>query len=164
MVVKSGMQDLYAVIRAEQAPNPNSRVTLVDEKDALGMQKINLDWQFMDIDKRTVSVLMQTLDSEMKRLGLGHLELAPWLKDDSAPWETDELISNHAIAGYHHMGTTRMSSDPRTGVVDEHCKIHGVDNIYVAGSSVFPTSSWANPTLTILALCLKLADHLKKNC
>ncbi len=163
MVVKSGMQDLYAVIRAEQAPNPDSRVTLVDEKDALGMQKINLDWRFMEIDKRTVSVLMRTLDKEMKRLDLGHLELAPWLEDDSIPWETDELISNHAIAGYHHMGTTRMSSDPRTGVVDEHCRIHGVRNIYVAGSSVFPTSSWANPTLTILALCLKLADHLKKN-
>ena len=161
MVVKAGVQDLYAVIRAEQAPNPDSRVTLTQNRDALGQQEINLDWRFMEIDKRSVKVLMQTLDNELRRLDIGHVEHAPWLEDDSVTWETDELISNHAIAGYHHLGTTRMSEDPKSGVVNEHCQVHNVNNLYIAGSSVFPTSSWANPTLTILALCLKLGDHLE---
>lgn len=161
MVVKSGLQDLYAVIRAEQSPNPDSRVKLSDSKDALGMQQVELDWQFQEIDKRSVKVLMQALDEELKRTKLGRLELAPWLDDDSKLWETDPLISSHAIAGFHHMGTTRMSDKPTSGVVNEHCQVFDVDNLYVAGSSVFPTSGWANPTLTILALSLKLADHLK---
>jgi choline dehydrogenase-like flavoprotein len=63
--------------------------------------------------------------------------------------------------GSHHIGTTRMSSDPTQGVVDPHCRVHGVDNLYISSSSVFPTSSYANPTLTILAFALRLADHIK---
>jgi choline dehydrogenase-like flavoprotein len=64
--------------------------------------------------------------------------------------------------GWHHMGTTRMSDDPKRGVVDRHCRVHGMENLYVAGSSVFPTSGSANPTLTLVALTLRLADHLKE--
>ncbi len=80
--------------------------------------------------------------------------------DASAPWETDPLIGNHPIGGFHHMGTTRMADDRRAGVVNANCRVHGVENLFVAGSSVFPTSGWANPTLTILALALRLGDHL----
>ena len=63
----------------------------------------------------------------------------------------------------HHMGTTRMSDSPTTGVVDRDCKVHGIGNLYIASSSVYPTSSWVNPTLTIVALTLRLADHIKQN-
>jgi len=152
---------LYAVIRAEQAPNPDSRITLNNERDALGIPRIALDWQISDIDKHSIKRLMFALDNELQRLGLGTVEPAAWLDDDSKCWETDPLVSNHAIGGYHHMGTTRMAMTSKRGVVDENCRVHGVENLYVAGSSVFPTGGWANPTLTILALAIRLADRIK---
>ena len=159
--VKTSGDGLYTVIRAEQAPNPDSRITLTSERDALGVPRIALDWRFSEIDKHTVRVLMSALDKEVQRLGLGHVELSPWLAEDGSPWKIDPLISNHPIGGFHHMGTTRMAASPSEGVVDADCRVHGHGNFYIAGSSVFPTSGWANPTLTILALTLKLADHLK---
>jgi len=70
------------------------------------------------------------------------------------------LVSAHPIGGYHHMGTTRMASDPRRGVTDAEARVHGIGNLWVAGSSLFPTSGWANPTLTIVALALRTADHV----
>jgi choline dehydrogenase-like flavoprotein len=107
---------------------------------------------------RTVA---RALGARLERAGVGRVEPEAWLAEDGPPWLTDPLIGNHAIGGFHHMGTTRMASDPSAGVVDAHCRVHGVANLYVAGSSVFPTSGWANPTLTILALALRLADHLE---
>jgi choline dehydrogenase-like flavoprotein len=64
--------------------------------------------------------------------------------------------------GGHHMGTTRMGADPKTSVVDKDCRTHQVTNLYIAGSSVFPTAGDSNPTLTIVALAHRLADTLKK--
>jgi choline dehydrogenase-like flavoprotein len=72
------------------------------------------------------------------------------------------LVSAHPIGGYHHMGTTRMAEDPRRGVTDARTRVHGIGNLYVAGSSLFPTSGWANPTLTIVALALRTADEVSK--
>ena len=72
----------------------------------------------------------------------------------------DPTVGNHPVVGYHHMGTTRMSAAPANGVVNADCRVHGYQNLFVAGSSVFSTSGWANPTLTIVALSLRLADHL----
>ena len=152
--------NLYVVVRAEQAPNPDSRIRLSRERDAMGMPRIELDWRFSEIDKRTVSVLMDTFDRELRRCGLGKLERSAWLADDGPEWETDPLISNHPIGGYHHIGTTRMSSSPRQGVVDDNCRVHGMSNLYVAGSSVFPTGGWANPTLTIIAMALRLGGEI----
>ena len=94
---------------------------------------------------------------------MGRIEISPWLEDDSIPWEVDPLISNHPIGGYHCMGTTRMSTSPRSGVVDQDCRVHALGNLNIAENSVFPTSGWANPTLTILALTLRLGDHLTKS-
>lgn len=152
--------NVYVVVRAEQAPNPDSRVYLSQRRDALGMPKLELDWRFSPIDKQTVVHLMSVFDTELRRCSLGHVENSPWLADDGPLWETDPLISNHPIGGYHHIGTTRMAADQRRGVVDENCRVHGLANLYVAGSSVFPTGGWANPTLTILALSLRLADRI----
>lgn len=152
--------DLTAIIRAEQAPNPDSRVKLAQERDALGMPLAELDWRFCDLDKHSVKVVMQEFAAQLDHMGIGRFDPAPWLDDAATLWTTDPLISAHAKGGYHHMGTTRMSGSPRTGVVDADCRVHGVSNLYVAGSSVFATSGWANPTLGIMALSLKLADHL----
>lgn len=158
--VKRGRYGVFTVVRAEQSPNPESRVRLTRERDALGMPKLRLQWRFQEIDKYTVARTMLSLDSELQRLGLGRAIPEPWLSDPSVEWKTDPLISNHPIGGYHHMGTTRMASTPAKGVVDTNANVFGIDNLYVAGSSVFATSGWANPTLTILALSMRLADHL----
>ncbi|NKF21967.1 FAD-dependent oxidoreductase [Solimonas marina] len=159
-LVQFGGRGLYLSVRAEQAPNPDSRVTLGDECDALGMPKLQLNWRLSEIDKRTVRTLALAVDAGLRRRDLGHVEPAAWLDDPQLPWEIDPLIGQHPIGGYHHIGTTRMAASARRGVVDADCRIHGIDNLFVAGSSVFPTSGWANPTLTIVALALRLADHL----
>ena len=151
---------LYAIVRAEQAPNPSSRVILLEERDAVGMRLPALDWQFLPIDKHSVLVLMQTLDSELRRLGMGNAVPADWLSEDGVAWKTDPLISAHPIGGYHHMGGARMGTDERESVVDADCRLHASPNCYVAGSAVFPTSGWANPTVTIMALAKRLGDHI----
>jgi len=156
-----GTTALYAIVRAEQAPNPASRVVLSDQLDAFGRPLADLDWRLNAQDKASVVALGQTLDEELQRLGVGHLALSDWLTDeDNLRWPVDPTVSNHPIGGYHHMGTTRMSESSATGVVDGHCRVHDYSNLYIAGSSVFPTGGWANPTLTIIALCLRLAAHL----
>jgi choline dehydrogenase-like flavoprotein len=154
---------VYAIFRSEQAPNPDSRIMLDHvETDALGMPRAVLNWALSDIDKRTIAVTADALDGEMRRLGLGSVRKMPWLDDPSVPWEFDPLISKNPIGGYHHMGTTRMGDDPASSVCDGNGKVHGIANLHVAGSSLFPTGGWANPTLTIIALSFKLADHLSR--
>lgn len=158
---KFGADGIYSVIRAEQAPNPESRVMLSQDKDGLGIPKIKLDWKFSDLDKKSAKVMLEAFDTALKDKGFGKSVIAEWFNDDSLEWQHDPLISNHDKGGFHHMGTTRMGSDPKKSVVDADCRVHGVSNLYVAGSSVFTTSGWANPTLTILALSLRMADHIK---
>lgn len=157
---RMGKLDISLVVRAEQAPNPASRVMLSGQRDALGMPRVKLDWRTTALDKDSVAGLVSALAAETKRLGIGTIEMASWLKEPFDGWKTDALISTHPIGGYHHMGTTRMSESPRDGVTDHRGQVHGVANLYVAGSSLFPTSGWANPTLTIAALALRMADHL----
>ncbi len=137
----------------EQVPNPASRVTLSDEKDALGKRRLALDWQFTDVERRTYQRAIEMAALECGRLGLGRVKIKPLPNNG---WPDDLLGANH------HIGTTRMSDDPRTGVVDRNCRVHGINNLYIAGSSVFPTSAFANPTLTITAISLRLADELRQ--
>lgn len=152
--------DLALVIRAEQAPNPDSRVLLSSERDALGMPRVALDWRLSAIDVDSVAGLVAALDRESQRLGIGKVEPSEWLTEPDKRWVSDELVSAHPIGGFHHMGTTRMSSDPRRGVTDGWGRVHGLPNLHIAGSSLFPTGGWANPTLTILALALRTADRI----
>lgn len=152
--------DLAIVIRAEQAPNPDSRVRLNGERDATGMPRVALDWRLSDIDVDSVAGLVAALNRESHRLGLGHVEPAGWLANSDKQWVSDELVSAHPIGGFHHMGTTRMATDPRRGVTDGWGRVHGLPNLHIAGSSLFPTGGWANPTLTILALSLRTADRI----
>ncbi len=159
-LTRLGMRKAYIMIRGEQAPNPDSRVLLDGRRDALDMPRVRLDWRLSDIDKHTVARMLGLLDAELKRLGLGSARASEWLSQPGSGWPVDGTVGNHPIGGYHHMGTTRMSVDPRHGVVDADCRVHGYGNLYVAGSSVFATAGWANPTLTILALCRRLGEHL----
>jgi choline dehydrogenase-like flavoprotein len=145
----------HLMTRQEQAPNPDSRVTLSAEKDALGMPRAKLDWRMTELDKRSIRAFYQLLGTEIGRTGMGRVQIRDWLLDDDRTWPSS--ISG----GWHHMGTTRMHADPRQGVVDVNCRVHGLGNLYVAGSSVYPTAGAANPTLTLVALSLRLSDHLK---
>jgi choline dehydrogenase-like flavoprotein len=141
---------VFLQTEAEQAPNPASRVTLGDQQDAFGLPRIRLDWRLGEIDKRSIRKLALLIG----QLGVGRLNLPPWLEDDRV--QADDPI----LGGYHHMGTTRMAVDPSAGVVDADCRLFGTANLYIAGSSVFPTGGCANPTLTIVALTLRLARHI----
>ncbi len=161
MKLNRNKMGVFAIVRAEQAPNPDSRIILASETDRLGTRQVALNWQLSEIDKHSVKVLMETVGEEYRRLGWGDVKVSNWLSETSTRWNSDPLISSHPIGGYHHMGGTRMSSSPNTGVVDKDCRLHESPNLYVASSSVFPTGGWANPTATIIALSLRLADHLK---
>ncbi len=140
--------------RIEQAPNPASRVSLSPQRDRYGLRRLILDWQLGEREKRTLRVLTHQVALEMGRLGIGRVRPAPWLLKDDETWEG-------VRGGYHHMGTTRMAKTPRDGVVDTTCRVFGLGNLYIAGSSVFPAGGQINPTLTILALALRLADTLQ---
>ncbi len=157
---KIGNLEVALLVRAEQAPNPDSRIMLTEEKDGTGMPRVKLDWRLSPIDVRSVGVLVETLRRELERLGLGRVEPADWL--EGGEWKTDPLISSHPIGGYHHMGTTRMGRDPKSSVTDADGRVHGIGNLWVAGSSLFPTGGWANPTLTIVALALRSAEKISK--
>ena len=146
---------IYLMARSEQAPNPDSRIALSTERDALGLNRIRIDWRLNDQDKRTIRVMTQAIGSELGRLNMGRVRLADWLLEDGPTWSPD------TTGGSHHMGTTRMSYDPKSGVTTADCRVHGIENLYVAGSSVFPTSGYSHPTYTIVALAIRLADHIK---
>jgi len=138
-------------IMAEQVPDPESRVLLDSVRDKFGQNKIKLNWKLNALDIRSIRKALEIIDSELQRANLGHLDIE--LEGDSIPPDIH--------GGYHHMGTTRMHNDPKQGVVDENCRIHGIHNLFIAGASVYPTVGYANPTLTTVALSLRLADHLK---
>ncbi|HEY9739599.1 MAG TPA: GMC family oxidoreductase [Coleofasciculaceae cyanobacterium] len=143
---------LEVVHITEQAPDPDNRVTIGTQLDALGCRKVKLDWRWNEIDRRSILRAQEIFAEEIARAGLGTLKLE---RDKGDPHAI--LLSVH-----HHMGTTRMHTDPKQGVVDEKCQVHGVSNLFIAGSSVFPTGGFANPTLTIVALSIRLADHVKQ--
>ncbi|GGA40566.1 GMC oxidoreductase [Dyella nitratireducens] len=138
----------------EQAPNPDSRITLARERDVLGLPKVCVDWRLTALDRHTYRTAAALFGTELARACGGTYQPAAWLNDDD-----NTTAKVHTTA--HHLGTTRMSDDPQRGVVDTRCRVHGVDNLHIAGSSVFPTGGWAFPTFTVVALALRLADQLR---
>jgi choline dehydrogenase-like flavoprotein len=165
----------YVQALAEQRLDPESRVTLDPrDRDALGMPRVQLDWRVGDEDRASIRQGLGLLGAELGRLGLGRLQAVPgalrYQSDpppDAGPLavygvELDELVADFPVAqGFHHMCTTRMADDPGTGVVDADCRVHSVANLYIGGSAVFATPGISTPTLTITALALRLADHLR---
>ena len=152
VVIKS-RAGLYSVdFHAEQMPDPTSRVGLAQEKDPLGMPRISIDWRYMQQDVHTVQRSLALLKQDIAQSGVGSFEYDPQ--------SVEKEMVRYGAYGGHHIGTVRMGASPRTSVTNSDCRVHGVANLYLAGSGVFPTSSQANPTLTIVALSLRLADHL----
>jgi choline dehydrogenase-like flavoprotein len=138
----------------EPEPNPDSRVLLDDTRDALGLRQVKLDWQLTPLAERTLEATKRLVVRDLQSIGVkcaiegqGGMRANQKFEDPRWVW--------------HHMGTTRMSDSPHDGVVDSDCKVHGIRNLYVAGSSVFPTCSNDMPTLTLMALAHRLADHLQ---
>lgn len=147
-----------AVLRAswEQYPRAENRVALAREKDRLGIPQVILYWTLDNGDKRTALESARHLGRYIADLDLGRLRLDRWLSN------TDPFPTNDEIGGCHHMGGTRMARTPEQGIVDRDCKVFGQRNLYIAGSSVFPSSGFANPTYTIVQLALRLAEHLAR--
>jgi choline dehydrogenase-like flavoprotein len=144
------------VILCEQEPSPDSRIRLSDQADALGMPRSDIHWKPTPLTGRSMAIFAKALKAEFERLNLGEVTLEEWLTGDGSGWEPNVFDFRH------HMGTTRMSIDPSEGVVDPDCRTHEVKNLFIGGSAVFPTGGHSNPTLTLIALCLRLAERLKK--
>lgn len=138
----------------EQAPDPDSRITLAEERDALGVPRARIDWRFGEREQRTVSRFGLLAQRAFAAMGMPALQLAPSV-------QAGQLTSRDFVDVAHPAGATRMASDPRRGVVDAQGQVHGVPGVFVTGTAVFPTNGHANPTLTLVALALRLADHLK---
>ena len=139
----------------EQVPNRASRIRLAEARDRLDMPQVQIDWRYAEQDVRTVGKGFDLLRDDIAQSGAGELCLGP----DETDFES--VVRRDGAYGGHHIGTARMGSSPTMGVVDADCRVMGINNLYIAGSAVFPTSSQANPTLTIVALAIRLARHLR---
>jgi len=137
----------------EPQPNPDSRITLIDQVDAFGMKRIHLDWKISEADLKSCVECLDDLGAELGLFGLGRLRIL----------SESEYMGGMPGVGFHHMGSARMAGDVEGGVVDADCRVHGMENLHVASSAVFPSFGFSNPTLTIVALATKLAAHLAQS-
>lgn len=143
-------------IACEQSLDPESRVSLSPERDRFGLRQASLSWRLSELDLRTLRTGAAEVAGHLATYDVGRMKIADWLLENRLP-TADELWG-----GNHHMGTTRMSDDPKRGVVDAMGRVHSLENLYIGGSSVFSTSGHANPTFTIVQLALRQADILKR--
>lgn len=143
---------IYALpVMTEQPPNPESRVVLGSGSDRLGMALPELQWRVANDEFVAARRTVELLAGDVERAGLGRV---------TSLWDQGMQRPTVVTGGWHHMGTTAMSTSSEMGVVDRNCRVYGINNLYVAGSSVFPTSGYANPTLTLVALAARLGQHL----
>lgn len=149
-----GSVDGLITLDVEQEPCRDSRIFLAQERDRNGMKQAIIDWRISKADRRTLSVITVAIVDWLNRLGLGDAHAVPGVVEQTA------LPDEFMLDSHHHIGATRISESPEHGVVDANLCVHGTDNIYVCGASVMPTGGHANPTLTIVALAVRLADHL----
>ena len=145
-------------VHCEQRPLDRSQITVKpNERDALGIRRCVLDWQVDGIEIETIAVFCETLKRKMEDMQLARLDIDPLIR----------ARDPRALAGAqdtnHHCGGLRMAANANAGVVDENARVFGVANLFVAGAAIFPSSSFANPTFTAMALALRLADHLIKS-
>jgi choline dehydrogenase-like flavoprotein len=143
-------------VACEQSLDPDNRVTLTEEQDRFGLRKARLEWRLSDMDLRTIHTAALEVGRILAERDVGRMKVLDWIMNRDLP------DGSQLWGGNHHIGTTRMSVGPKEGVVDADAKLHALENLYVAGSSVFPTSGHANPTYTIIQLALRQADHLRK--
>jgi choline dehydrogenase-like flavoprotein len=151
-------EKLGLYFQTEHMPNADSRIILDENNvDALGIPRAKVHIEFNEMDKKTIKIAHKIFMDRYVKASVGG-----YLFNESG---LDEFIIkkiNSFNSSAHHLGTTRMSNDPLSGVVDRNCLVHGLTNLYVAGSSVFPTGGHVNPTLTIVALAIRLAEHLNQ--
>jgi choline dehydrogenase-like flavoprotein len=147
-------RELELFVQAETTPNPDSRVVLSDETDAFGTRRSELQWRIGRRDKELMARSVGIIGTELESIGLGTLRMEPWVGDPGDAWVVEPF------GGFHLMGTTRMSVSPDEGVVDPTGRVHGIDNLWIVGPSVFPAYGSANPGLTIVATTLLTAEHL----
>ncbi|MCB1133180.1 MAG: GMC family oxidoreductase, partial [Verrucomicrobiae bacterium] len=140
---------------AEQTPNPESRVVLGEKTDRFGQRQLRAEWKYSPLDIDSVVRAHALLRDEIEGSGVGRRSLP----NDEVP----AVVKRGFAVGSHHIGTTRMSASPATGVVDKDCQVHGVNGLFLASPSVFPTASFANPVLTITAIAARIADHAKNH-
>jgi choline dehydrogenase-like flavoprotein len=146
---KARIFDVFEVITLiEQPPRSENRITLGESTDAYGQRRVRIHWHWLPEDTQQVRRSQDAFASAVARSGFGEA--------------TFPNVPYHVPGSHHHMGGARLNDDPRRGVVDANCKVHGIDGLYVASSAVFPTGGFSNPTLTIVALATRLADHLKQ--
>jgi hypothetical protein len=148
--------DALVEISIEQELNRDSRVMLSDHSDRFGLRRLALDWRLTNLDYHTVNTAAMETGRCVAAYDVGRMQLAPWLRGSKSDSHETQKIEGQ----WHHMCTTRMSDEPKTGVVDRNCRVHGIDNLYVGGSSVFSNGGISNPTYTIVQLALRLGDHL----
>ena len=154
-VVLGSKTGVYALeFHAEQTPNPDSRLTLSEQRDSLGVRRLRVDWRTSAQDYESLKRAYARLAEELERTKTGVLRYDPD--------QLEAKAREDGAYGGHHLGAARMSIDPRQGVVDTDCRVHGVGDLFLASGAVLPTSSQANPTLTILALSLRIADQLRR--
>jgi choline dehydrogenase-like flavoprotein len=139
-------------LQIELPPNPDNRVTLSTERDRFGHPLAAVRWNWDALTRRSIQRTRQFFSDALARAGIGKLEMP---EDDPPPFP-------HKEGTNHHIGTTRMHANPAEGVVDPDCRLHGMSNLFVTGSSVFPTGGYANPTLTIVALAIRLAEPVRR--
>jgi choline dehydrogenase-like flavoprotein len=146
---------IRAIIDLEQVPRPESRITLSPDVDAMGMRKCIIDWRLGELERHTANLFANFLDEEFRTSGLGVLRKKEWLTSE-APMTEEDLRSN-----LHFIGATRMAARPEDGVVDRNCRVFGVNNLFIAGASVFSIGGHGNPMVTIVALATRLGAHLR---
>ena len=156
-ISQPGSKFIWIECHSEQEPLRESRITLdPNKKDILGMNRIHLDWKINEKTYETIKQTSELIKSEFEQIGLGDVLLDDWIEKYNPNWRS------HVGDVYHQSGTTRMSEKAKNGVVDTNLKLFNHPNLFVASSSVFPTSSAANPTFTAIALSIRLCDHIKK--
>jgi len=154
---RSLIQGVEFEIITEPEPDPSSRVTLSPTNcDQLGMPRVCVDWRLGTNVQRTIDRTLEIIANDMRSSGIASIDLDPPI--EGGPWPA--RLEKEGT--WHHMGTTRMHESAKQGVVDPDCKVHGMANLYVAGSSVFPTAGANFPTITITALTLRLSEHIVK--
>lgn len=152
-----GRPEISLHVDVDQVPDPASRILLRPERDALGLRKAAVDWRIGDLERETAARFTRAVGGWIEALGMGDFEPVPDLD------RTGGLTAGRMLESYHHIGATRMSDDPASGVVDRNLTVHGLANLHVCGASAMPTGGHANPTLTIVALALRLAEHLHRS-
>ena len=152
---RSLIKDVKFQIIVEPEPDPQSRVSLSSSKvDRLGMRRTEVNWQLSRNVQRTLDRTLALVAEELQVSGVADVKLDPEIEGGEWP---DNLEKEGT---WHHMGTTRMHDSPKHGVVDRNCKVHGMTNLFIAGSSVFPTAGANFPTITIVALTFRLSEHI----